>query len=138
MSAPLWRDLEAAFDSVQDNGSYDFNEAFTVCTNVLAKGLGTPILAMYWPNWQCLPMTRTPLATNRIHESLDAALARKRVVLWYDANGEWETEFESYEPSNAEKPCSPPSSNGFTTKALTKQAMPLTMKSTALINPNKL
>ena len=48
-------------------------------------------------------MTRTPVATSRIHDSLDAALARKRVVLWYDANGEWATEFEGYEPSNAEK-----------------------------------
>jgi uncharacterized protein (TIGR02687 family) len=48
-------------------------------------------------------MARTPVATSRIHESLDAALARKRVVLWYDANGEWASEFEGYEPSNAEK-----------------------------------
>ncbi len=39
-------------------------------------------------------MTRTSLAASRIHESLDAALARKRVVLWYDANGEWASEFD--------------------------------------------
>jgi len=28
------------------------------------------------------------VATSRIHESLDTALARKRVVFWYDPNGE--------------------------------------------------
>jgi uncharacterized protein (TIGR02687 family) len=43
------------------------------------------------------------LATNRIHESLDAALARKRVVLWYDPNGEWASEFDEYPPTQAEK-----------------------------------
>jgi uncharacterized protein (TIGR02687 family) len=43
------------------------------------------------------------LATSRIHESLDAALARKRVVLWYDPNGEWASEFDAYEASSAEK-----------------------------------
>ena len=42
-------------------------------------------------------------ATSRIHESLDAALSRRRVVLWYDANGEWASEFESYQPASAEK-----------------------------------
>lgn len=42
-------------------------------------------------------------ATGRIHESLDAALSRRRVVLWYDANGEWASEFESYQPASAEK-----------------------------------
>ena len=34
-------------------------------------------------------MIRSPAATSRIHDSLDAAQARKRVVLWCDANGEW-------------------------------------------------
>lgn len=43
------------------------------------------------------------LATSRIHESLDSALARKRVVLWYDPNGEWASEFDDYQPAQAEK-----------------------------------
>lgn len=47
-------------------------------------------------------MTASP-ATSRIHESLDAALSRRRVVLWYDPNGEWASEFESYQPASAEK-----------------------------------
>ena len=42
-------------------------------------------------------------ATSRIHESLDAALSRRRVVLWYDPSGEWGSEFESYAPASAEK-----------------------------------
>ena len=48
-------------------------------------------------------MTRSPAATSRIHESLDSALARKRVVLWYDPNGEWASEFDDYQPAQAEK-----------------------------------
>ena len=48
-------------------------------------------------------MTRTPASTTRIHESLDAALTRKRVVLWYDPNGEWVSEFNDYQPASAEK-----------------------------------
>lgn len=48
-------------------------------------------------------MTRSPAATSRIHESLDTALARKRVVLWYDPNGEWASEFDDYEPGQVEK-----------------------------------
>ena len=48
-------------------------------------------------------MTRTPDPTNRIHESLNTALARKRVVLWYDPNGEWASEFDDYQPAVAEK-----------------------------------
>lgn len=47
-------------------------------------------------------MTITPTSL-RIHESLDGALSRRRVVLWYDPNGEWASEFESYEPTSAEK-----------------------------------
>jgi uncharacterized protein (TIGR02687 family) len=43
------------------------------------------------------------LATSRIHESLDTALARKRVVLWYDPKREWASEFEAYQPTGAEK-----------------------------------
>jgi uncharacterized protein (TIGR02687 family) len=43
------------------------------------------------------------LDVNRIHESLDAALARKRVVLWYDPSGEWAAEFEAYEAPSVEK-----------------------------------
>jgi hypothetical protein len=39
MSAPLWRDLEAAFDSVQDNGSYDFNEAASAMLTTLQQWL---------------------------------------------------------------------------------------------------
>lgn len=48
-------------------------------------------------------MTRSPAAISRIHESLDTALARKRVVLWYDPNGEWASEFDDYQPAVAEK-----------------------------------
>lgn len=48
-------------------------------------------------------MPASPAATSRIHESLDTALARKRVVLWYDPNGEWASEFDDYEPAEAEK-----------------------------------
>jgi uncharacterized protein (TIGR02687 family) len=48
-------------------------------------------------------MTRSPAATSRIHESLDSALTRKRVVLWYDPNGEWASEFDDYQPAAAEK-----------------------------------
>jgi uncharacterized protein (TIGR02687 family) len=58
---------------------------------------------MYWPIWQYQVMTRSPAATHRIHESLDTALARKRVVLWYDPNGEWASEFEDYLPAAAQK-----------------------------------
>jgi hypothetical protein len=47
-----------------------------------------------------MPATAT---TTRIHESLDAALARKRVVLWYDPSGEWAAEFEGYEAPSAKK-----------------------------------
>ena len=38
-------------------------------------------------------MTRSSLATNRIHESLDIALARKRVVFWFDPEAEWTREY---------------------------------------------
>jgi uncharacterized protein (TIGR02687 family) len=48
-------------------------------------------------------MPASPAATTRIHESLHAALARKRVVLWYDPSGEWAAEFEAYEAPSAEK-----------------------------------
>ncbi len=48
-------------------------------------------------------MPASPAATSRIHESLDSALARKRVVLWYDPNGEWASEFADYQPTAAEK-----------------------------------
>jgi hypothetical protein len=48
-------------------------------------------------------MPASSAATSRIHESLDAALARKRVVLWYDPNGEWASEFDEYQPGQAEK-----------------------------------
>ena len=48
-------------------------------------------------------MPASPAATSRIHESLDSALARKRVVLWYDPNGEWASEFDDYQPAAAEK-----------------------------------
>ena len=48
-------------------------------------------------------MPASPAATSRIHESLDSALARKRVVLWYDPNGEWASEFTDYQPAQAEK-----------------------------------
>ena len=36
--------------------------------------------------------------TTRIHDSLNAALSRRRVVLWYDPSGEWAGEFDTYEP----------------------------------------
>ena len=48
-------------------------------------------------------MPASPAATGRIHESLDTALARKRVVLWYDPNGEWASEFDDYQSAQAEK-----------------------------------
>ena len=48
-------------------------------------------------------MPASPAATSRIHESLDSALARKRVVLWYDPNGEWASEFDDYQSAAAEK-----------------------------------
>ena len=48
-------------------------------------------------------MPASPAATSRIHESLDTALARKRVVLWYDPNGEWASEFDDYQPAQVEK-----------------------------------
>jgi len=48
-------------------------------------------------------MPASPAATSRIHESLDTALARKRVVFWYDPNGEWDSEFDDYQPAQAEK-----------------------------------
>ncbi|WP_411869220.1 BREX-1 system phosphatase PglZ type A [Vulcanococcus limneticus] len=48
-------------------------------------------------------MTRSPAASSRIHESLDTALARKRVVLWYDPNGEWASEFDNYQTAAAQK-----------------------------------
>ena len=48
-------------------------------------------------------MPASPAATSRIHESLDAALARKRVVLWYDPNGDWASEFDGYQSAAAEK-----------------------------------
>ncbi|MCX5947011.1 MAG: BREX-1 system phosphatase PglZ type A [Cyanobacteria bacterium] len=41
--------------------------------------------------------------STRIHESLNAALSRRRVVLWYDPNGEWASEFDDYQPAAAEK-----------------------------------
>jgi uncharacterized protein (TIGR02687 family) len=47
-------------------------------------------------------MTAFPVAT-RIHESLDVALARKRVVLWYDPSSEWVDAFESYDVKGVEK-----------------------------------
>ncbi len=48
-------------------------------------------------------MPASPAAASRIFESLDTALARKRVVLWYDPNGEWASEFDDYQPAQAEK-----------------------------------
>ena len=58
---------------------------------------------MYWLAWQYQPMTSTPAATSRIHESLDTALARKRLVIWYDPSAEWASEFDAYQPAKAEK-----------------------------------
>lgn len=34
---------------------------------------------------------------NRVHASLERALRRHRIVLWYDASGEWTDEFASFE-----------------------------------------
>jgi hypothetical protein len=39
MSAPLWRDLEAAFDSVEDDCSYDFNEAASAMLTAIQQWL---------------------------------------------------------------------------------------------------
>jgi hypothetical protein len=38
-------------------------------------------------------MPAFPAATTRIHQSLDGALTRRRVVLWYDPSGEWAEDF---------------------------------------------
>ena len=48
-------------------------------------------------------MTSSALATTRIHESLGSALARKRVVLWYDPKGDWASEFEAFHPDATKK-----------------------------------
>ncbi len=39
MSAPLWHDLEAAFDSVQDDGSYDFSQAASAMLTAIQQWL---------------------------------------------------------------------------------------------------
>ena len=39
MTAPLWRDLEAAFDSVHDDGSYDFSEAASAMITAVQQWL---------------------------------------------------------------------------------------------------
>lgn len=39
MSAPLWHDLQAAFDAVQDDGSYDFNEAASAMLTAIQQWL---------------------------------------------------------------------------------------------------
>ncbi|MCP9925936.1 hypothetical protein KBY79_12030 [Synechococcus lacustris C3-12m-Tous] len=48
-------------------------------------------------------MPASPATTTRIHDSLDGALARKRVVLWYDPSGEWAEDFDNYQPKAVEK-----------------------------------
>ena len=48
-------------------------------------------------------MPRSPGDASRIHGSLDTALARKRVVPWYDPNGEWASEFEDDPSAQTEK-----------------------------------
>jgi hypothetical protein len=47
-------------------------------------------------------MTTLPVAT-RIHASLDTALARKRLVFWYDPSSEWDDAFKSYAGKGVEK-----------------------------------
>jgi hypothetical protein len=39
MSAPVWHDLEAAFDSVQDDGSYDFSQAASAMLTAIQQWL---------------------------------------------------------------------------------------------------
>ncbi len=39
MSAPLWRDLEAAFDSTVDDACYEFNEAASVMLTAVQQWL---------------------------------------------------------------------------------------------------
>jgi len=39
MSAPLWHDLQAAFDSVHDDGSYDFNQAASAMLTAIQQWL---------------------------------------------------------------------------------------------------
>jgi len=41
--------------------------------------------------------------SSRIHDSLDVAIARKRVVLWYDPSSEWTDAFESYAGNDVKK-----------------------------------
>jgi uncharacterized protein (TIGR02687 family) len=48
-------------------------------------------------------MTGSFPITTRIHDSLDAALARKRLVFWYDAAGEWSDAFASYAGKGVQK-----------------------------------
>ena len=52
-----------------------------------------------------LPQHAMPVlsTTTRIHESLNAVLNRRRVVLWYDPSGEWAGEFDAYEPDGVTK-----------------------------------
>jgi uncharacterized protein (TIGR02687 family) len=45
----------------------------------------------------------TSNSATRIHESLDTALARRRLVLWYDPAREWADAFESYASKEVEK-----------------------------------
>lgn len=48
-------------------------------------------------------MPASPATTTRIHDSLDGALARRRVVIWYDPSGEWAEDFDNYQPKAVEK-----------------------------------
>ncbi len=40
---------------------------------------------------------------NRIHDSLHKALSKKRIIFWYDPEGEWESEFENYKNDSIKK-----------------------------------
>ena len=48
-------------------------------------------------------MTQTPNSIKRIHESINNAFNNHRIVFWYDSEGEWTEEIDSYKESNIKK-----------------------------------
>ena len=48
-------------------------------------------------------MSRTPTTIKRIHESINAAFIHKRIVIWYDSDGEWIEEFDNFTESTIKK-----------------------------------
>ncbi len=73
--------------------------------------------------------------TTRIHESIDTALARKRVVLWYDPSGEWAAEFDDYQPAQAEK--RRVEGNEFSLKVVISRAPSISASCFTFLAPNQ-